>query len=244
MWPGFDVSSPADSYIVVQPDQVALTETLLRMLCISIPHMPKTSVTFAQELSKLLLPMIGRPGGKLSVSSGSSPVCTQDPLRHLSRQTLEETVACYCIVVRHVTEEYGRVASILTSCITKLQRYQDACDSGKEPSAQEQKSIPFFIVISSLMVSSCDLDNVKADRAGKPKAAYPSPQTLIYCRAYRPIFYPRKMVSGKFYAKFALAFCSPSRYPGIRETIRLWAVAQLVGANLGHRNPSCYHTGT
>jgi cohesin loading factor subunit SCC2 len=180
---GFDVPSSVDSYIVVQPDQVALTETLLRMLCISIPHMPKTSVTFAQELSKLLLPMIGRPGGKLSVSSGSSPVRAQDPLRHLSRQTLEETVACYCVVVRHVTEEYGRVASILTSCITKLQRYQDACDSGKEPSSQEQKSIPFFIVISSLMVSSCDLDDVKADRAGKPKAAYPSPQTLINCRA-------------------------------------------------------------
>ncbi|KAJ9093623.1 hypothetical protein QFC20_007082 [Naganishia adeliensis] len=136
------------------PDQVSLTETLLRMLCISIPHMPKTSVTFAQDLSKLLLPMIGRPGGKLS--------------------TLEETVACYCIVVRHITEEYGRVASILTSCITKLQRYQDACDSGKEPSTQEQKSIPFFIIISSLMVSSCDLDTVKADREGVIFRAYPT----------------------------------------------------------------------
>lgn len=185
MSPGFNVSSSVDLKIVPQPDQVALTETLLRMLCISIPHMPKTSVTFAQELSKLLLPMIGRPGGKLSVSSGSSPIRAQVSLKHLTRQTLEETVACYCIVVRHVTEEYGRVASILTSCITKLQRYQDACDSGKEPSAQEQKSIPFFIVISSLMVSSCDLDNVKADRAGKPKAAYSSPQTLTTCRPYQ-----------------------------------------------------------
>lgn len=81
-------------------------------------------------------------------------------------------MACYCIVVRHITEEYGRVASILTSCITKLQRYQDACDSGKEPSTQEQKSIPFFIIISSLMVSSCDLDTVKADREGKLSHVY------------------------------------------------------------------------
>lgn len=89
----------------------------------------------------------------------------------LSRQTLEETVACYCIVVRHVTEEYGRVASILTSCCTKLQRFQDTCDSGAESSIQEQKSIPFFIIISSLMVSSCDLDTVKVDRQGESKRA-------------------------------------------------------------------------
>ncbi|KAJ9123080.1 hypothetical protein QFC22_001270 [Naganishia vaughanmartiniae] len=126
------------------PDQVALTETLLRMLRISIPHMPRTSLTFAQDLSKLLLPMIGRPGGKLS--------------------TLEETVACYCVVVRHITEEYVRVASILTSCVTKLQSYQDARYAGKETSSQDQKSIPFFIIISSLMVSSCNLDKVKAEK--------------------------------------------------------------------------------
>ncbi|KAJ9107636.1 hypothetical protein QFC21_001096 [Naganishia friedmannii] len=88
------------------PDQVALTETLLRMLCISIPHMPRTSLTFAQDLSKLLLPMIGRPGGKLS----------------------------------------------------------DARYAGQDATPQDQKSIPFFIIISSLMVSSCDLDKVKTEK--------------------------------------------------------------------------------
>lgn len=82
-------------------------------------------------------------------------------------QTLEETVACYCIVVRHITEDYGRVSSMLTSCVMKLQQYQNVWSSGKEPSAQEQKSIPFFIVISSLMVSSCDLDSAKTDKEGK-----------------------------------------------------------------------------
>ncbi|GHJ86131.1 hypothetical protein NliqN6_2533 [Naganishia liquefaciens] len=126
------------------PDQVALTETLLRMLRISIPQMPKTSVTFAEDLSKLLLPMISRPTGKLS--------------------TLEETVSCYCIVVRHVTDDYVRVASMLTSCVTKLRQLYDAWTSGKAPSAQDQKLTPFFIVISSLMVSSCDLDSVKAEK--------------------------------------------------------------------------------
>ncbi|KAJ9112608.1 hypothetical protein QFC19_000628 [Naganishia cerealis] len=139
----------AEFDLLSKPDQVALTETLLRMLRISIPHMPRTSLTFAQDLSKLLLPMIGRPGGKLS--------------RYYA-QTLEETVACYCVVVRHITEEYVRVASILTSCITKIQNYEDARSAGKETSPQDQKSIPFFIVISSLMVSACDLDKVKAEK--------------------------------------------------------------------------------
>lgn len=56
---------------------------------------------------------------------------------------------------------------MLTSCVTKLRQFRNAWNSGKAPSAQDQKLIPFFIVISSLMVSSCDLDSVKAEKQGK-----------------------------------------------------------------------------
>jgi cohesin loading factor subunit SCC2 len=47
--------------IVSQPDELAVSDYLLRVFRISIPHMPKTAVKFGQELQLILQPMIVKP---------------------------------------------------------------------------------------------------------------------------------------------------------------------------------------
>ena len=52
----------------LQPEEVVLCETLMRIFRTSIPCLPKSASNFAVELSKVLLPMIAKPSGRLSVS--------------------------------------------------------------------------------------------------------------------------------------------------------------------------------
>jgi hypothetical protein len=78
------------------------------MLRISIPYMPRTALTFAQDLSKLLLPMIGRPGGKLSVSLRSVTLTILGA--ELVDMLLDARGDC-CVLLRCRSTYHGRICS-------------------------------------------------------------------------------------------------------------------------------------
>lgn len=80
-----------------QHEERITNDLLLKIFTSSIPYMPKASSTFAQDLSKTVRAMIGRPTGGLSA--------------------LQQPVACYCAVVNNLTKEYLALLSLLRSCI-------------------------------------------------------------------------------------------------------------------------------
>ncbi|KAF8552743.1 hypothetical protein OG21DRAFT_1477602 [Imleria badia] len=61
------------------PEELAVTDYLLRVFRISIPHMPKTAVKFGQELQLVLQPMIVKP------SNVGGIVCLQESVACMSR---------------------------------------------------------------------------------------------------------------------------------------------------------------
>ncbi|KIY69312.1 hypothetical protein CYLTODRAFT_436196 [Cylindrobasidium torrendii FP15055 ss-10] len=80
------------------------TEYLLKIFRCTIPHMPKTSTKFGQDLQQALQPLIIKP------SVGGVHV-------------LQETVACYCTSVQMLTKDYSKVAYLLKSCNERLQKF-------------------------------------------------------------------------------------------------------------------------
>lgn len=85
---------------VSQAEEYAISEHVLKILRASVPHMPKTAVKFGQDLQATLQPMVIKPN-----------------MRNLN--TLQETIACICAVVKHLTHDYGRLVNLLKSCHSK-----------------------------------------------------------------------------------------------------------------------------
>ncbi|KAI9443068.1 hypothetical protein H4582DRAFT_1808792 [Lactarius indigo] len=119
------------------------SDYLLKIFRVSVPHMPKTSVKFGNELQLALQPMILKP----STAGGV--------------QALQETVACLCAVVQHLTHDFVRLVGLLKSCNARL---QSAAQKAQMASA-DLRTLSILIFIISLLVEHCDFDRLRTEHS-------------------------------------------------------------------------------
>jgi cohesin loading factor subunit SCC2 len=77
---------------------LTISDYLLKIFKVAVPHMPKTAAKFGQELQAALQPMIIKPSGGGGV------------------QIMQETVGCMCVVVQHLTHDFVRLINLMKSC--------------------------------------------------------------------------------------------------------------------------------
>ncbi|EGN98100.1 hypothetical protein SERLA73DRAFT_109431 [Serpula lacrymans var. lacrymans S7.3] len=124
------------------PEEVIITDYLLKIFRASVPHMPRTSVKLGQELQLLLQPMILKP----STIGGV--------------QGLQESVACMCAVVQNLTHDFNRLVALVKSCNARLQ--QAICRStAQRMTPVEVRTLSILIFIVSLLGEHCDFDYVR-----------------------------------------------------------------------------------
>ncbi|CCM06130.1 uncharacterized protein FIBRA_08379 [Fibroporia radiculosa] len=119
------------------------SDYLLRIFRASIPYMPKTAAKFGQELQLALQPMIIKP----SASAGLLG--------------LQETVACMCAIVQHITHDFGRLVALLRSCNARLQ--QAISKSSTTMTAPEQRALSILLFIISLLCEHSKFDQIRIE---------------------------------------------------------------------------------
>ncbi|KAI0823297.1 hypothetical protein BC628DRAFT_1504458 [Trametes gibbosa] len=127
------------------PEEQITSDYLLRIFRASIPHMPKTAAKFGQELQLALQPMILKPSTAAGV------------------QGLQETVACMCATVHHITHNFDRIVGLLRSCNARL------LQAIKKPNTQtliaaEQRALSILLFITSLLCEHCNFDRLRIDQ--------------------------------------------------------------------------------
>ncbi|KAG7088631.1 hypothetical protein E1B28_012603 [Marasmius oreades] len=132
------------------PEEQATADYLLKIFRASIPHMPKTAAKFGQELQAILQPMILKPS----------------PIGGLA--SLQETVACICIVVRHLTHDFGRLIALLKSCNARMQ------EAIKRPSDEplapnNARGLITLIYLISLLAEHCNFDQLRVEQPEQAK---------------------------------------------------------------------------
>ncbi|KAJ7465273.1 hypothetical protein FB451DRAFT_1263153 [Mycena latifolia] len=123
-------------------EEQATTDYLLKIFRVSIPHMPKTAIKFAQELQAVLQPMVVRPVGGL--------------------QGLQETVACMCTVVQCLTHDFPRLVALLKSCNARIQQSIKRAATGPLPPA-DIRALSMLIVIIALLGEHCDFERMRKE---------------------------------------------------------------------------------
>ncbi|KAJ6620718.1 hypothetical protein B0H10DRAFT_1911606 [Mycena sp. CBHHK59/15] len=126
------------------PEEQATTDYLLKIFRASIPHMPRTSIKFGQELQAALQPMVIKPsnvGGLLG---------------------LQETVACMCTVVQCLTHDFARLVALLKSCDARTQQGIRNAAAGKI-TANDIRPLSMLIVIISLLGEHCDFERIRRE---------------------------------------------------------------------------------
>lgn len=115
--------------------------------------------------------------------SKSSNWWTADPRLNVF-QGLQETVACLCTVVQHLTLEFKRLVTLLRSCSCKQPtHYIRTLDSslfvarllalGKIPAErippQDIRALPVLILIVALLCEHCNFDRLRTDTSPAPE---------------------------------------------------------------------------
>ncbi|KAG6888734.1 hypothetical protein C0995_006386 [Termitomyces sp. Mi166 len=158
-------------------EEQATSDYLLKIFRLSIPHMPKTAVKFAQELQTALQPMIIKPSGG-------------------GVQVLQESVACMCIVVQHLTRDFTRLVNLLKSCNARLQ------DAIKRPLSNEMtpndiRTLSILIFIVALLGEHCNYDAVRREHQELASDISSISQGLIVEHIYDSLL--------QLYAKYTLS---------------------------------------
>ncbi|KAJ3559315.1 hypothetical protein NM688_g422 [Phlebia brevispora] len=125
------------------PEEQATSDYLLRIFRASLPHLPKTALKFGQELQAALQPMILKPSGPAGVMG------------------LQETVACMCTVVQHVTHEHNKLVALLRSCSSRLLQALNKPVSSKAANS-EVRTLSILILIAALLCEYCDFEALRA----------------------------------------------------------------------------------
>ncbi|OBZ71396.1 Protein rad9 [Grifola frondosa] len=126
------------------PEEQITSDYLLRIFRTSIPYMPRTAAKFGQELQLALQPMIIRPSSTAGILG------------------LQETVACMCAVVRHITHDFGRVVALLRSCNVRLIQALTKPQS-QSITAPEQRALTILLFIISLLCEHCNFDTLRVE---------------------------------------------------------------------------------
>ncbi|KAJ7134305.1 hypothetical protein C8R44DRAFT_770123 [Mycena epipterygia] len=123
------------------PEEQATSDYILKIFRVSIPHMPRTAIKFAQELQAALQPMVIKPS-----SAGG----------------LQETVACMCTVVQCLTHDFPRLVALLKSCNARIQQAIKRAATGPLP-ANDIRTLSILIVIIALLGEHCDFERIRKD---------------------------------------------------------------------------------
>ncbi|OCH92592.1 hypothetical protein OBBRIDRAFT_791042 [Obba rivulosa] len=123
-------------------EEQSTSDYLLRIFRASITHMPKTAAKFGQELQLALQPMIIKPSTAAGVMG------------------LQETVACMCATVHHLTHDFGRLVALLRSCNARLQQ-AIARPVSQAATPAEQRALVILLFIVSLLCEHCDFDALR-----------------------------------------------------------------------------------
>jgi len=80
--------------------------------------MSKTAAKFGQDLQATLQVMVVKPSsiGGLQVRT-LFDVIRNRLTRHYLEKTMQEAIACLCVVVNNQTHEHGRLVGLLKSCL-------------------------------------------------------------------------------------------------------------------------------
>ncbi|KAI0265712.1 hypothetical protein BC834DRAFT_970070 [Gloeopeniophorella convolvens] len=123
------------------PEEQVTSDYLLKIFRVSVPHMPKTAAKFGNELQLALQPMILKPSTAGGVSA------------------LQETVACLCAVVQHLTHDFTRLVGLLKSCNARLQ----SAGQKKQMTPADVRTLSILIFIISLLVEHCNFDRLRTE---------------------------------------------------------------------------------
>ncbi|PCH40319.1 hypothetical protein WOLCODRAFT_67627 [Wolfiporia cocos MD-104 SS10] len=125
------------------PEEQMTSDYLLRIFRASIPHIPRTAAKLAQELQLALQPMVLKPSSAAGMG-------------------LQETVACMCAVVRHLTHDFSRLVALLRSCNARLK--QSFAKPASQPMPpQELRSLTMLLSIVSLLCEHCSFDQIRME---------------------------------------------------------------------------------
>ncbi|KAI0088475.1 hypothetical protein BDY19DRAFT_165528 [Irpex rosettiformis] len=125
------------------PEDQATSDYLLRIYRAAIPHLPKTALKFGQDLQTALQPMIIKPSPTAGIAG------------------LQETVACLCSVVQHISHEYRRLVALLKSCSARLMQTA-AKPATVHISPQDMRALPILVLIVALLCEYCNFDDLRS----------------------------------------------------------------------------------
>ncbi|KIL61369.1 hypothetical protein M378DRAFT_26115 [Amanita muscaria Koide BX008] len=125
-------------------EELTTSDYLLKIFRVSIPHMPKTAAKFGQELQSALQPMILKPSG-----GGGTNV-------------LQESVACMCVVVQHLTHDFTRLVNLMKSCNGRIQQAIRKPKS-QASDANDVRALLLVVLIAALLVEHCDFDRLRSE---------------------------------------------------------------------------------
>lgn len=115
---GFSEPQSFKFLIIEQIEEQNIADNLLRIFRACIPSMTKAALKFGQELQTSLQLMIVKPSsaGGLQVILGIGFPTFAD----IFLQTMQEAIACFCVVVNHLTHDYTRAIGLLKSCLSEF----------------------------------------------------------------------------------------------------------------------------
>ncbi|TYJ53043.1 hypothetical protein B9479_006320 [Cryptococcus floricola] len=138
-------------------DDQATNELLLKVFQRSIPAMPRTASTFANSLTKTLMPMISKPAGGFTA--------------------LREIIGCFCAVTKHLTKDWPKAINVLRACEAKIRSVRPGVKNGSVTTLNP--AIAMMLYITALLVEGCNLDEIaKQDDAIDAQVRRISPQPL------------------------------------------------------------------
>ncbi|KAH8114301.1 hypothetical protein DFH11DRAFT_1508962 [Phellopilus nigrolimitatus] len=119
------------------------SDYILKIYRASIPHMSKTSAKFGNDLQLLLQPMVLKPNAQAGLGS------------------LQETVACLCAVVQHLTHDFVRLVALLKSCNLRVQQYISR--EASQINVQESRALHILVLIVSLLGEHFNFDQIREE---------------------------------------------------------------------------------
>ncbi|KLO06964.1 hypothetical protein SCHPADRAFT_1002012 [Schizopora paradoxa] len=129
----------------VTAEEQVTSDYILRIYRTALPHMSKTSAKFGNDLQLILQPMVVKPNAAAGLAA------------------LQETVACLCAVVQHLTHDFKRLAALLKSCNMRVQQFIKR-PAEKALSPQESRALTMLMYIVSLLGEHAGFDAVRTQQ--------------------------------------------------------------------------------
>ncbi|KAL5482593.1 SCC2 [Sanghuangporus weigelae] len=126
-------------------EDVVASDYILKIYRASIPNMSKTSVKFGNDLQSILQPMVLKP--------------------NIHGTSLQEVVACLCVVVQHLTHDSARIVALLKSCIGTARLRQFITRPSNSLAPNDSRTLQILVMIVSLLGEHFKFDRLRSESA-------------------------------------------------------------------------------